>query len=81
MYNCCICYTKRYVTKTICNHNICINCLMNLKKIICPLCRKDLKKEMPKNLLKYLNNKNSKDLESKSMYLRFSDIEEFPPLP
>ena len=52
--NCCVCYTKKYTTKTSCKHIICIQCLMNLKKFVCPMCRKDLFKELPPNLQSYL---------------------------
>ena len=81
MYECCICYTKKYVTKTNCNHEICINCLMNLVKLKCPLCRKDLSNELPKNLLNYLKERNNYKKEKRPIYMRLNDIEEFPSLP
>ena len=59
--NCCVCYTKNYTTKTSCKHIICIQCLMNLKKFVCPMCRKDLFKEFPPNLQSYLKSKNNEE--------------------
>lgn len=79
--NCCICYTKNYTTQTSCKHTICIQCLMNLKKTTCPMCRKDLFDELPKNLQSYLKTKNCQRPREKPLYMRMDDIEEFPPLP
>ncbi len=78
--SCCICYEKNYVTKTSCNHHICINCLMELKNIICPLCRKDLYNELPRNLQRYLDAKNVSH-SNRELYIRLDDPYEFPPLP
>ncbi len=79
--NCCVCYTKNYTTKTSCKHIICIQCLMNLKKFVCPMCRKDLFKELPPNLQSYLKSKNCQRITNKPLYMRIEDPEEFPPLP
>ena len=81
MVECCICYEKHYITKTNCRHCICVNCLMVLRSLKCPICRRDLSKELPKNLLNFLKSKNSTKPEKRPMYLRLMDPEEFPPLP
>ena len=47
MKECCVCYKKDgYVCKTSCNHHVCCSCLYSLKKKICPLCRKNICKEL-----------------------------------
>lgn len=38
---CCICYENTR-SKTTCNHFICDRCHSNMKRNVCPLCRKDL---------------------------------------
>ena len=78
---CCVCYTRNYTTKTSCKHTICIQCLMNLKKSVCPMCRKDFFNELPPNLQSYLKIKNCKRPRDKTLNIRMNDPEEFPPLP
>ena len=39
--NCCICFENGNVI-TKCNHHICLNCMVNLKKRKCPYCRQNL---------------------------------------
>ena len=78
---CCVCYTKKYITFTSCKHCMCINCLMQLKKTTCPLCRKELYNELPKDLQKYLDIKNNKHPEKRPFYIRLADLNEFPSLP
>ena len=49
---CIICLdSKFYVSKTSCNHNLCIDCLFKIKQMNCPMCRKDLSYELP-NIVK-----------------------------
>ena len=48
MSECCVCYSDNYVTKTECNHLICIGCLSKINKLECPLCRNKLK-QIPNN--------------------------------
>ena len=73
---CPVCFNNTYMTKTNCNHPICVGCLMNLKKIECPLCRRQLQFELPKNLLNYLQKRTNKTTES----ILIDDLGEFPPL-
>ena len=44
---CPICFYKEWLTKTKCNHTICISCLINLVKDECPYCRRELFKYLP----------------------------------
>lgn len=80
MVECCICFNNSYMTKTNCNHSICVNCLMDLRKIECPMCRRNLTRELPERLLQYLLIKNKKVKETKPFYMVMNDLGEFPPL-
>jgi len=53
---------------------------MGLRTLKCPICRRDLSKELPKKLLIFLKSKNSSRPEKRPMYMRLMDPEEFPPL-
>jgi hypothetical protein len=46
--DCCVCFeTKTYlIFKTICNHTICLECFLKLKKIKCPMCREKFPPEI-----------------------------------
>ena len=80
MTECCICFNSNYMTKTNCNHSICMNCLMDLRKIECPMCRKNLTGELPERLLKYLLIKNNPDDKEKPFHMVLNDLGHFPPL-
>ena len=41
---CCICYESSGIYNTECSHNLCLDCLLELKKLECPICRNQLKK-------------------------------------
>jgi hypothetical protein len=41
---CCVCYENNNILTTECNHTICLNCTIKLKKIECPYCRGKLNK-------------------------------------
>jgi hypothetical protein len=53
---CCICLEKDKLWKTSCNHIVCKNCIPQMKKNICPMCRKDIIKEI--NYFKKNKGKN-----------------------
>ena len=79
---CIICLeSKNYVTTTSCNHNLCVDCLFRIKEMICPMCRKDLSKELPSivkdNIIKK-KQENKKQTNNNSLHL--NDDYEFPPL-
>ena len=75
---CCICLDdKFFVSRTPCNHSICIDCLFRLKQTICPYCRYDLEKDLPGIVKdKILNNKKKE----KNSNLELNNDYEFPPL-
>jgi RNA polymerase subunit RPABC4/transcription elongation factor Spt4 len=77
---CPICLDNKFFKiVTNCNHQICINCILLLHKPECPLCRKNLIKEIPKKLLEIINN-NSKNIKKKNNGLNLTDLYDFPPL-
>ena len=41
---CCICYESSGIYNTECSHNLCLDCLLELKKLECPICRNQLNK-------------------------------------
>ena len=44
---CPICFGKEWITRTKCNHVICISCLIKLIKDECPYCRREIFKTLP----------------------------------
>ena len=80
MTECCICYNNIYITKTSCNHEICIDCLSKLYSPICPYCRNDLKNKLPLIILnsilknstkehkKITRNRNNEDISINDFY-------------
>lgn len=56
---CCICLEKDKLWKASCNHIVCKNCIPQMKKSICPMCRKNLLKEI--NYLKIYKGKKNID--------------------
>ena len=81
---CIICLdTKYYVTKTSCNHNICVDCLFKIKEVTCPMCRKDLSKELPKIVKDSIIKNKQERTNNESInneFLHLNDDYEFPPL-
>lgn len=53
---CCICYENNGIYSTKCLHQICLDCLVQLKDTNCPYCRTDLK--LP-DKIKYIIKKNN----------------------
>lgn len=54
---CCICYESSGIYNTECSHNLCLDCLLELKKLECPICRNQLKK-IPIKIKKLIENNN-----------------------
>lgn len=62
MNECPICYenlNNAFMCTTPCKHSFCLRCIIDLKTPICPLCRQNLKKYMPKNLLSFTSTPNN----------------------
>ena len=54
---CCICYESSGIYNTECSHNLCLDCLLELKKLECPICRNQLNK-IPVKIKKLIENNN-----------------------
>ena len=58
---CGVCLDKKYLSKTNCNHHLCISCITRVTK--CPFCRKDfILPKLFKDLKKYFIEKENKKL-------------------
>jgi hypothetical protein len=55
---CCICYNKHLTLFLNCNHVICLECITNIKKSCCPLCRADLS-YLPKKIVNIINDNST----------------------
>ena len=64
-----ICLGDEWLTQTKCNHTICIECLFKLEKDECPMCRREIKKTLPKSLWKFLEF--TPEVKKKTEYIRF----------
>ena len=67
---------------TPCNHTLCLGCFLKLKKMLCPICRNDLKDKLPKFIIAYFNKKKEKEKNTQAAYnlIDLNDQYEFPPL-
>ena len=55
---CCICYDTSGIYNTECSHNMCLDCLLKLKKAICPYCRQELR--LPNDIKNIIKRNNYK---------------------
>ena len=69
---CCVCLEKKYVFSTPCNHNLCVNCLIKIKKLECPMCRRKLEGLSEE----FLNKRNNIHYPA----IDLNNEEDFPPL-
>ena len=65
---CCICYEKfkSYVIKTKCKHVMCLNCLVQLRKAECPMCRANISHDLPDKIVNIINNNSRNDQRNNS---------------
>ena len=78
---CAICleeYKNKLTIKTICNHEFCLNCFVDLYDTRCPMCRKELKDYLPDKILNILLKNCSKEKTTRNLNI-FNEID-FPPL-
>ena len=77
MTECPVCFYKDWLVKTPCKHNICIQCLIKLRKDECPTCRRVLSGSLPIEF-KRIMTIYEKELDSKE--LNINNYEDFPSL-
>lgn len=70
---CCICLEKDKLWKTSCNHIVCKNCIPQMKNKICPMCRKNLLKEINQLVELRKINEATKFIESPDIFFSFSE--------
>ena len=78
---CCICLeSNNYSCYTTCNHLMCVDCLISLIKMECPICRKNLESELSskiKNII--IKNSENKNINNNTNIINYNDYNEFPP--
>jgi hypothetical protein len=58
---CCICYNDVLTLFLTCNHIICLECITNIKKLCCPLCRAELS-YLPKKIVDIINSNSNNNI-------------------
>lgn len=76
---CCICYNKNLTLFLNCNHVICLECITNIKKLCCPLCRAELS-YLPKKIINIINSDSTNLGISNSNYNYLSLLHNVRPL-
>ena len=61
--NCCVCYTDStsFQFKTHCNHNLCVECLLQLVQYECPMCRSIFPTSIRRSINSLKNSKKKDD--------------------
>lgn len=72
---CTVCFSEVWLTKTICNHKICVECLFKLKKDECPICRRTIYDTLPRYLQQFMSC-----LEKSERRLDIESLQQFPTL-
>ena len=70
---CCICLEKDKLWKSSCNHIVCKKCIPQMKNKLCPLCRKNLLKEINQLVELRKINEATKFIESPDIFFSFSE--------
>ena len=55
---CTVCFTDDWITKTKCNHLICLTCLFKLPTDECPICRRPIQNTLPFFLRQFMKCTN-----------------------
>mgnify|MGYP001227287831 CR=1 FL=1 len=80
----CLDKTNNYFCKTSCAHIMCIDCLLSLMKMECPMCRKNLEPELSNKLKNIItHNKNiyeNKINSNNNNQVNMFNPNDFPPL-
>ena len=76
MDECPICFSSNWLSKTPCNHSLCLNCLIQLRKDECPCCRQPLFYSLPlemKRIVSMIKRRHSRNI-------NINDYDQFPAL-
>jgi len=76
---CCICLEELNVCKLHCKHFLCLHCMINIKKNLCPLCQSDFVKYLPRKIQEIVSSNNIETKREKNI-LDTNDHYDFPPL-
>ncbi len=77
MDECQICFGEQWVVKTPCKHLLCLSCLLQIRKDMCPTCRRPLLTSLPPEIQRILPM-NTQVV--KSGILNINNREDFPSL-
>ena len=81
---CCICLENGLNISMVrfpCSHKICLQCLCEIIKTECPMCRVDITKDIPKRILNIIDENRKDDKKSENGYnLDIGSDYQFPPL-
>jgi len=75
---CCVCLESYYLCKTICSHDICAGCLIELKNLKCPMCRCELNNLPPGVKKMILKNNKHLDRVINNRVIDIRDLDQFP---
>ena len=76
---CCICYNDKLTLFLNCNHIVCLECITNIKKLCCPLCRAELS-YLPTKIINIINNNSNSTLMSNNTSSYLSLLHNVVPL-
>jgi hypothetical protein len=81
---CPVCFGKVWLTKTSCNHLICVKCILELTENKCVYCRKkNIFNNLPfpiKSISKMFKKKNKKNINRPTNNVDINNLYDFPPL-
>ena len=78
--DCSICLENdKWTCITPCKHNICLFCLLDIEKKICPICRCDLLEKLPEKIKNVVNIENYKNKKKDSNF-DINNNHDFPSL-
>jgi len=76
---CCICYNDKLTLFLNCNHIVCLECITNIKKLCCPLCRAELS-YLPTKIINIIKNNSNPTLMSNNTSSYLSLLHNVVPL-
>lgn len=82
---CCICLENGLeiiTSRLVCSHKVCLKCICELNSFLCPLCRKNFKKDLPGRIIKIIQENQEKSGKKEEVVNNFdvNSSYHFPPL-